>query len=220
MGEKVSGPRGRATAHRRLVGLLLAGFLVGGGLASPLVPWTAAAPPSGAVASRSAPVDFLNLTATGALSFVPAQLGVTAGASVHLKILQAADFDHTFTLSPVANYTIPTSDTTAQLNAFFAAHPPLVNLSLGSVALSYHYANFTAPPVGTYEFVCLIPGHFQAGMHGVLVSSAPGAPPSTSSGTPSAGTVLGIGLILVVVVLLAVVFVLISRRRGRAPPSI
>lgn len=175
-----------------------------------LLPAAAAAPVAPASVSTA---TFLNVSATESLSFVPDTLTVEPGEAVHLEVTQLADFNHTFTLSPVANYTFPTSDTTADLDTFFAAHTPLVNLTLGSTMGLHYYRNFTAPSQGSYEYVCLESGHFAAGMHGELDSGLSAA----SSSGPST-TELYAGVTAVVIVLVVAVAILVTRRRGRAPP--
>jgi plastocyanin len=144
-------------------------------------------------------VDYVNVTTTSVFTFVPDQFTVTPGALVHLVVTQAASFPHTFTLSPVANFTFPTSESTAELLAYFQEHVPLVNLSLGSTVGEKAFANFTAPPAGTYEFVCLTQGHFAQGMHGVMTSGGP--PPSFAI---PYGLIVGIVVVVAVVVGVAV----------------
>lgn len=153
----------------------------------------------------------VNITATTDISFVPDAFSVQPGESVHLIVTQAADFEHTFTLSSLANFTIPSSDTPSEVAAFFNAHAPLVNLSLGSTAGSQHPVTFTAPSTpGTYEFVCLV--HFPQ-MTGVMTDSS-GSPPSTGGGGLSEAEVIAIGAVVAAAVIAAVVVAL--RRRGPA----
>ncbi|HUI38953.1 MAG TPA: plastocyanin/azurin family copper-binding protein [Thermoplasmata archaeon] len=182
-------------------------------LVTVLLPSAGAIPPSEGPATDDGPV-YLNVSATGQLAFAPDQLNVPSGSTVHLAVTQLADFNHTFTLSSVANFTIPTTDTPAQLYAFFQAHPPIVNLSLGDVVGHVTVATFTAPPPGTYEFVCTIPTHFQGGMHGVLVSGS-AATGSSSSPIPT----VDFAVIVVVVVAVAAVVLLVRRRSHAPPPS-
>lgn len=172
----------------------------------------ALAPARAAPATASATV-FLNLSATSLPDFVPSTLHVTPGAPVVIRITQEANFNHTFTLSSVANFTIPASDTSADLSAFFVAHPPLLNVSLGATPGMVSYANFTAPAEGTYEFVCVVPGHFQAGMHGTLDSGV-GTSSTSTSPLSSSLTLALIGVVVVVIVVVAAV--LLRRRR---PPA-
>lgn len=185
-----------------LVVLVLASSLA---VAAPSVPHPTASPS----ASR---VDYVNVSTTSKFRFVPNQVYVYPGALVRLVVTQLADFAHSFVLSPVVNYTIPTSDTPIELYAFFNAHPPLVNLSLPGTPGYRAYANFTAPPVGAYEFVCEVPSHFQAGMYGTLVSTT--HPPS--GGSPSPFTPAVVAAIAVAVIVVAVLAgVLVVRRRAR-----
>jgi plastocyanin len=160
------------------------------------------------------PAVFVNISATSGLSFAPTQVTVTPGASVHLTVTQLANFAHTFTLSSVANFTIPIGDSSSQLAAFFNAHPPLVNLSLGSTPGGKYFANFSAPAQGSYEFVCLI--HFSQGMVGTLSSG-------TSSTGSGSGSSFPTSLVVVIVVVLAAVAaasaLILARRRPPKPTA-
>lgn len=188
----------------------LAGLLTALLLLLSLVPAAGAvAPSTGAHASVAASAVFVNLSATAQLGFSPAQFTVPAGASVHLTVTQLANFPHTFTLSPVANATIPSSDTSAQLNAYFQSHPPIVNLSMGSTPNVPYPVTFTAPAPGTYEFVCLL--HFSNGMVGEMVTSSGGGSGSTASSLPS---YLLIGAVAVVVAAAVGAVVVLRRRRS------
>lgn len=155
---------------------------------------------------------FVNISATSSFSFTPASFSVQPGQSVHLIVTQLADFNHTFTLSSVANFTLPSTDTSAEVAEFFNSHPPLVNLSLGSTVGVQFPVTFTAPATpGTYEFVCLI--HFPV-MTGTMTDSS--TPSSSSSSGPSTTELVAIGVGIAVIVILGVV--LVARRRRRHPP--
>ncbi len=169
----------------------------------------------GTLPAPSSVEDNLSVQTTSSFSFVPNMLTVSPGAEVHLVVTQESIAAHTFVLSSVRNFTIPTSDSPSQLYAFFNAHPPLVNLSLPGTVGAQAFANFTAPAVGSWEFVCEIPGHFQAGMYGFLVSTTgSGSSPSASPFTPTVLVTLA-GLVVVV----AAVSVIALRRRSRRPPT-
>ena len=202
-----SGRRPRSSGLRSAPSLSIAGILLlafGFAGAGP-----AGAGPASAIVAGS--TVFLNVSTTESISFAPNVLSVQPGQSVHLIVTQLADFNHTFTLSPVANFTFPASDTTGDLDAFFATHVPLVNLSLGSTMGVKFYANFTAPAVGSYEFVCLETDHFAQRMHGELDS---GTSSGASASSPSYTLYLVVGVVAVVLIIIAAA--LLVRRRGKS----
>ncbi|MCI4336700.1 MAG: cupredoxin domain-containing protein [Thermoplasmata archaeon] len=181
-----------------------------------LSPAAAAGGPTSVATSSGTPgTVFLNVSTTNSFAFAPDTLTVQPGQSVHLVVTQLADFNHTFLLSPVANFTFPATDSSADLDAFFALHAPLVNLSLGSTAGVRAYANFTAPAIGSYEFVCQLPDHFTSGMHGELYSGV--APPTSSAASQ---TLLYVGVAVAIVVVLGAAAFVLSRRHRSPPPSL
>jgi uncharacterized cupredoxin-like copper-binding protein len=184
---------------------------------APALPARPASGVSALVVHPSVETVYLNVSATELSTFLPDQLSAPAGALVHLKVTQLADFDHTFLLSPVVNFTFPTTDTTSDLVAFFATHTPLVNFSLGSTPGASFFANFTAPAVGTYEFVCQLPGHFAGGMHGTLSTTGSG-----SSSTPPASMAISTTVIVIVIIVVLAIIALVAMlamRRRRTPPA-
>lgn len=197
----------RRIAVMALAGVVLLGLFSGGGAPHPGL--------AAAAQSQATTTENVSVSTTATFSFVPNQITVVPGARVHLVVTQEADFAHTFVLSSVANFTIPSSDTPSQLNAFFSANPPLVNLSIPGTVGARVSTNFTAPAVGTYEFVCTISGHFQSGMFGFLDSTTSPGGGSSSGGVPVSTIVLGAVVGVVVVVVLVV---LITRRRTRGTP--
>ena len=157
--------------------------------------------------------DTVMITVGDFFSFSPNTFTVNPGDTVHLTVVQTGSTAHTFTLSSVANYTLTASNTTLQLEAFFAAHKPLVNLTIPGTAGAQVPATFTAPSKGSYQFVCLQAGHFQAGMEGAMGSgvSVTVQLPNTGPGAPVfiiGGTI--VGLVVAAIVLGFVV----GRRRG------
>jgi plastocyanin len=186
-----------------LVALLLGALLLVPG------PIRAATPDQPSVGT----VEFVNVSATTSLSFVPGSFTVQPGATVHLIVTQLADFEHTFTLSPAVNVTIPSSDTPSQVSAFFNAHPPLVNLTLGSTPGQEFFANFTAPTtLGSYEYVCLI--HFPTMIGTMAVSSSTG---SSSGTSPTTVELVALGVVVAIVVIVGVL--VLVRRRSRGGPG-
>lgn len=166
-------------------------------------------PPAAAASTpRATEVEFVNISATSSLSFVPDTFTVLPGATVHLTVTQLADFDHTFTLSPAVNVTITSV-------SFFATHTPIVNLSLGSTPGEKYTATFVAPSaLGTYEYICEI--HFPT-MTGVM-SVANAMPPGGGSSFPTTTEWIGIGAAIGIIVV-AVGVVAWSRARRRVPPG-
>jgi plastocyanin len=149
--------------------------------------------------------DYVNMTATDVYTFVLAagtSFSVYPGAQVVLKIVQEATFDHTFNLSSQANTTIPTSDNTSQVESYFRAHHPIIEHDLGAVRGNTSYLNFTAPAVGTYEYVCVL--HFASGMRGFMTSTkGTPPPPSTIPVTPVDLAIFG-GVVVAIVALVVV----------------
>lgn len=196
---------------KRLVTLGLAGLvllLIVAGSVTGHAPLRIAVEPAAAI-------EDVDISTEYAFEFLPPQVTVTAGDTIDLVVTQADDIPHTFTLSSVRNYTIPNSYNTSQLYAFFNAHPPLVNLSLPSTVGAQAYANFTAPAVGAYEFVCEIPGHFEEGMYGFMDSTNQTHPSSGTSATSFPLSTLELGVIAGVV-LIVVVGVAVAWRRSRS----
>jgi plastocyanin len=115
-------------------------------------------------------VDNVQIQVGAQFAFSPDSFQVTPGDQVHLSVLQTDGLPHTFTLANSTDFSFSLSNSSSDLYAFFHAHPPLVNLTMPPRSGAVEYANFTAPPLGYYEYVCLVPGHFQAGMSGYLLS--------------------------------------------------
>ncbi|MFI5414073.1 MAG: hypothetical protein ACHQ16_00110 [Candidatus Lutacidiplasmatales archaeon] len=165
-------------------------------------------------------VDFLNVSVSDQLAFTTNIGEVQPGDSVHVVVTQLGTVPHTFTVSPTAGYTFPTTDSASDLQAYFSSHAPIVNVQIGSTTGAKYFANFTAPPVGVYEYVCTQPGHFPS-MSGLLGSGeAPGSL-STSNG-PGAPVYIISGVIVGLVVLALVLGFVVGKRRGAAeemPPE-
>ncbi len=163
------------------------------------------------VPALSATSDNVTIDATTDLTFVPSSFSVYPGAMVHLKLVQQASTAHTFNLSSDRNATIPTGDTTSEVEAFLQAHGVFVQHNLGSVPGNTTYLNFTAPGVGTYEYVCVL--HFSDGMRGVMTSTR-GTPPSPSAlPVPPVDLAIFGGVVIAIVAL--VLFLLRPGRQAR-----
>jgi uncharacterized cupredoxin-like copper-binding protein len=153
--------------------------------------------------------------ATADIRFVPDVLQVNATTYpivVDVAVTDVGGVGHTFTISALANVTV----SAANYSTFYQAHA-LSSVSVGPGSGPY-WANFTIDHAGTYEYVCLIPGHFAAGMFGTLYVGVapPAAAPPLSTAIVQAGVLLAGGILLAI----AVVLVLAATWAGRfAPPS-
>ncbi|HKV90431.1 MAG TPA: plastocyanin/azurin family copper-binding protein [Thermoplasmata archaeon] len=162
----------------------------------------------------------LDVTVSDSLVFATSTNEIQPGDTVHVVVTQLGTTPHTFTLSPTAGFTFPSSDGASDLDTYFSAHAPLVNIQVGAATGAKFFGNFTGPPVGVYEYVCTEPGHFP-GMSGLLGSGeAPGSL-STTNG-PGAPVFIIAGVIVGLVVLALVLGFVVGKRRGSSdemPPE-
>jgi plastocyanin len=177
----------------------------------------AAAPDPGA--STSVTIDV-----TDEFEFQPNSFEApTPGENVSVTVMQTGTTAHTFTLFSVANFAFdPATNTTSQLDAFVADHPPLANVNITPTPGSSVTVTFKAPPLGIYQYVCLEPGHFQLGMEGFMGSGEPPPGVSTASTGPGAAVFIISGTIASLLVIAIVLGFVIGRRRGSAhemPPE-
>lgn len=178
--------------------------------------------------AASGGVDWINVTVSDQLKFTLASAPlssaeITPGDVVHVEVTQLGSAPHTFTLSPTAGFSFPSSDSSSDLQTYFNSHAPLVNLNVSATTGARASGTFTAPSVGQYEYVCLEAGHFAAGMFGFLGSgeagAGAGAPPYDGPGAPVfiiAGVITGL-----VIIALVLGFV-VGKRRGSSeemPPE-
>lgn len=201
---------------RRTMAVAVVLLIVAGLLAVGLAASLAAAAPTPVRTSRivtdAGGVDFLNVSVSDALVFSTSINEVQPGDTVHVVVTNIGTQAHTFTLSPTAGYTFPTTDTSSDLLSYFSSHAPLINIQVGTTTGGKYFGNFTAPPVGVYEYVCEKVGHFPS-MSGLLGSGeAPGSL-STSSG-PGAPVFIISGTIVGLVIIALVLGFVIGKRRG------
>lgn len=197
---------------RRPVAFLVAGMvLLGlGGLAI-----SAAAQASQARVQGS---TTLTVTVGTLFAFTVSSNEVQPGETVDVTLIQTSSTIHTFTLLNATNFQFnwssSSSDSLSHIDAFLQAHPPLVNYTFpGSSGTGS--ASFVAPPFGEYEYLCLEPGHFAAGMWGLLGSGEPGSggAAATNNG-PGAPVFIIAGTIAGLVVLSIVLAFVIGQRQG------
>lgn len=129
---------------------------------------------------------------------------VPPGTALTVKITNLGSLPHTFTVSSLVNYTLPYAGNTNLTSQFIVQHVPLVSVNVSAGVGDVAWANFTAPTViGSYQFFCLEPGHFEGGMEGFMgVGEGVGpvqAPPGV--GLPVfiiAGVIVGLVILAIV----------------------
>jgi plastocyanin len=173
---------------------------------------------SGSRLSPQTSVDSVTIAVGSVLRFSPSAFSVTAGDAVSVEITQTDSLAHTFVLSGVRNFVLNGSWSPVDLYHFFNTNPPLANVSIPARPGASVWANFTAPnATGNYEYVCIIPGHFQAGMRGNMTVT-------TSSGGGVLGLLAGVITILIIVIIILIVIAIVAavmmRRRRRRTAAV
>ncbi len=171
--------------------------------------------------SGGSPSYNLTESTTDSLSFLPNELAVLNVTHfpviAHVVVTNTGTFSHTFTVSPLANYTI----SVANYTSFFFTNTPLISLPVPSGAGSTVAGNLTIRGPGVYEYICLIPGHFAAGMYGFLYVNLPPPPPPPAPSTALIqGWLLGIAAIFLGVALVLAFAVSYIGRRPREPTPV
>lgn len=170
-----------------------------------------------AASVQPAASNALTITVGSALQFTASTDEVSPGSTVTVTIVQTSTVQHTFTLLNATNFqfnwTPSSSDSLSHIFGFLAAHPPLVNVSIHPTP-GTQTATFTAPPFGLYEYLCLIPGHFAAGMWGILGSGEHGSGGGTANTGPGAPVFIISGTIASLVVIAIVLGFVVGRRKG------
>ncbi len=206
--------------HRRarMLGALLAATLFFSLLGAAVA---AAQPPRAAVSHGAAATQTVQVSVSDVFAFTLSTNEITPGDSVTVTITDLGTTAHTFTLSPIANFAFNSSDSTTHLLQFFAVHPPLVNLSVNGTPGETYSQTFTAPAYGEYEYVCLEPGHFNAGMFGFLGSGEPGtgSTVATGPGWQVFAIVGGVASLVILTIVLAFVFGQREGTKHEMPPE-
>lgn len=106
----------------------------------------------------------------GEFFFNPNILRVDPGDNVTVRLSNDGGAVHTFTIFAEVNASVPLNDNDL-LQDYFTEHPTLLHVRLEpeeEVTIQ-----FDAPDVaGNYVLVCMVPGHAEQGMHGLLVNGA------------------------------------------------
>lgn len=99
----------------------------------------------------------------GTMVFSPDALHIKRGDTVRFDVTNAGKATHEFRIDSVAG--------NAEHEAMMRAMPNMEHHEGNSVALApgaTGHLTWTFTRTGTFQFACLIPGHFEAGMHGTI----------------------------------------------------
>jgi uncharacterized cupredoxin-like copper-binding protein len=102
-------------------------------------------------------------TADGQMLFEPASLDVREGETVRLKFHNAGETDHEFVMD--------TTDAVIEHKARMEASPGMQHDDPNAIRLAPGATGeivWTFANAGEFIFACLIPGHYESGMHGLL----------------------------------------------------
>lgn len=170
----------RPSPLRRALPWLVAAVLLGGiglpgsALAMSVLP---AAPAVGeAHALPTGGTEDVQVVMSDAPSYTPSSITTNVSSNLSVELINNGSLAHTFTVSPIPNYAIPTNWTPSQLDQFYATEGGLanVNVSAGQVGWANITFNASISP-GAYAIYSLIPYQFQAGMSGtILLQGGPG----------------------------------------------
>jgi len=118
------------------------------------------------------------------LGFKPAELTVASGQSVRLTFKNSGAIEHDWQVTDVIVDDLQVIEKPVGFNARMETELAKQNPYAGGMAGEQMVVEFTAPAAGTYEFICAVPGHAQAGMVGsFVVTTADGqaAAPATDA---------------------------------------
>jgi uncharacterized cupredoxin-like copper-binding protein len=110
------------------------------------------------------------------MSFEPDHLTVKAGETIRFVIANQSEADHDFTIGDVEEQTAHRKEMAEMMEKGSEMHHDddanAVSVKAGQTGtLIWKFSK-----AGSFEFDCNIPGHFEAGMKGVIVVSEPGRP--------------------------------------------
>ena len=95
------------------------------------------------------------------LQFTPDRASILAESEVELTFKNAGNLDHNFIIVEIDPFNLTEADALAGINTGVVPGGEKTTLT------------FEAPPIGTYTFVCVVPGHAAAGMVGTLSITEP-----------------------------------------------
>ena len=109
--------------------------------------------------SRTIEVSMIE-TEDGDMIFTPASVDITSGETIRFSIVNKGELEHEFVLDTIAQ--------NAEHKALMEQFPEMEHDDPNSVRLDAGETGeiiWTFSNAGEFEFACLIPGHYEAGMH-------------------------------------------------------
>jgi uncharacterized cupredoxin-like copper-binding protein len=106
-----------------------------------------------------------------ALTYNPATIEVTAGKPVKLTFHNKDAVDHDFSIMEIPMVMSATAEPMAGHDMGGLSDQPQLHMAVAMGGIGS--MEFTPSKPGTYEFLCTVPGHKEAGMKGTLVVKAP-----------------------------------------------
>jgi uncharacterized cupredoxin-like copper-binding protein len=202
--------------RRRIAALALALALVLSGLAAlvSIVPARAQSVDAGGATSFSVTA----ISVSG--GFSPNSIeNLATGATVTISFFDADTTAHTFTIWGVQGTVVPNptqiSETELNKLVYGSGVKPLANVNLSGSDQTT--ATVSVPSAGWYEFMCMEPGHFQAGMYG-FIAFGEALPPNLTVSSPNTGpgaaVFIIVGTIVSLVVIAIVLGFVVGKRRG------
>jgi uncharacterized cupredoxin-like copper-binding protein len=122
-----------------------------------------------------AEVDHVIRIAMGDMSFEPQSLRVTAGQTIRFVITNRSEVDHDFTIGEPTTQQAHHTEMLEAMESGSPAHghdPNAVTVKAGE----QRDLTWTFTAAGSLEYDCNVPGHFEAGMRGIIVVSKADAP--------------------------------------------
>ena len=109
-------------------------------------------------------IEIQMLEGQGTMAYTPDRIEVAKGEQIRFVLTNAGELDHEFMLDSVEN--------NAKHKAAMEKNPEMEHDDPNGRRLEPQGASeilWEFDKVGSFEFACLIPGHYEAGMHGVVV---------------------------------------------------
>ncbi|MGX1309067.1 putative cupredoxin-like copper-binding protein [Amorphus suaedae] len=107
-------------------------------------------------------------TDSGMMIFEPSKIEIQKGETIRFEVTNAGELEHEFVMdAPDAN---------EKHKAVMARFPEMEHADPNAIRLTPGADGeivWTFTEAGTFEFACLIPGHYESGMHGPLVVTTP-----------------------------------------------